>query len=63
MKYLPELSGLLAGRVGTDLELVCRDGAVACHAVMLVATGSWWNQILSSLHPPYSGRWRGRCSG
>ena len=46
MGYLRLLGDLLEEEVGTDLEVICGDGLVTCHAVMLVAAGSWWPDLL-----------------
>ena len=43
--YILEMSRQLEGGEMTDVEVVCGDGKLACHAVMLAAASRWWTQV------------------
>ena len=45
-RYPDLLYNLLEEKVGTDLQLVCRDGSFSCHAVMLAVSDLWWTSLL-----------------
>ena len=45
-RYPGLLYSLLEERVGTDLEIVCKDGSFSCHAVMLAVSEQWWRNLL-----------------
>ncbi len=43
--YMLEMRKQLEGKEMTDVEVVCEDGSVTCHAVMLAAASRWWTQV------------------
>jgi hypothetical protein len=43
--YMLEMRRQLEGREMTDVEVVCEDGTLTCHAVMLAAASRWWTQV------------------
>jgi hypothetical protein len=43
--YMMELYSQLEGQKMTDVEVVCEDGVLNCHAIMLAAASKWWTQV------------------
>jgi hypothetical protein len=43
--YMLEMRRQLEGKEMTDVEVVCEDGTLTCHAVMLAAASRWWTQV------------------
>ena len=47
--YMSDMKRQLEGNEMTDVEVVCEDGRLTCHAVMLAAASSWWTQVIQDL--------------
>jgi len=43
--YMSDMKRQLEGNEMTDVEVVCVDGRLTCHAVMLAAASRWWTQV------------------
>jgi len=43
--YMSDVRRQLEGKEMTDVEVVCEDGTLTCHAVMLAAASKWWTQV------------------
>ena len=43
--YMLDLYSQLVGKELTDMQVVCEDGVLTCHAAILAAASKWWSQV------------------